>query len=181
MKMIIEKGYQNITVEDIAKKAGVAKGTLYLYFKNKDDIFINLVESFFAEAIHFIEYAKEIKGNSIEKLKTFIRLDLKFYEKNHRIFKLLGTEIDSIKNILNKRYREKILKKYLILIDSIAEIIKGGIKERKIIKMPPGEGALILVSIIHAFAGLRVHELDHTPLTKKTEKVLKIFLKGVGL
>lgn len=38
-----EKGYHDTTVEDIAQKAGVAKGTVYLYFANKEDLFIHLV------------------------------------------------------------------------------------------------------------------------------------------
>ena len=39
-----EKGFHAARVSDVAKRAGVADGTIYLYFKNKDDILISLFE-----------------------------------------------------------------------------------------------------------------------------------------
>ncbi len=42
-KTFLEQGFDNVTVDDIAAKAEVAKGTLYLYFKNKNDLFVALM------------------------------------------------------------------------------------------------------------------------------------------
>lgn len=42
-KVFFEKGYPSCTMEDIAKSAGVAKGSIYLYFENKDDLYISLM------------------------------------------------------------------------------------------------------------------------------------------
>lgn len=42
-KMFLKKGYQNTTVEDVAKKAKISKGALYQYFKNKDDLYYALM------------------------------------------------------------------------------------------------------------------------------------------
>jgi AcrR family transcriptional regulator len=42
-KIFFENGYLSTTVDEIAKSAGVAKGTIYLYFKNKDDLYISLM------------------------------------------------------------------------------------------------------------------------------------------
>ena len=41
--VIHEKGITNATVDDIAQRAGVAKGTVYLYFKSKEDIIVEMV------------------------------------------------------------------------------------------------------------------------------------------
>ena len=43
-KVFFEKGYQSSTIEEIAKEAGVAKGTVYFYFDNKDDLYMSLME-----------------------------------------------------------------------------------------------------------------------------------------
>ena len=43
-KVFFEKGYQSSTIEEIAKDAGVAKGTVYFYFENKDDLYMSLME-----------------------------------------------------------------------------------------------------------------------------------------
>ena len=42
-KVFLQKGFRNTTVEAIAKKAGISKGTVYLYFKNKQEVYIALM------------------------------------------------------------------------------------------------------------------------------------------
>jgi len=42
-KIFFKKGYQNSTIAEIAKKAGIREGTIYLYFKNKEDLYISLM------------------------------------------------------------------------------------------------------------------------------------------
>jgi len=49
MQVFFSKGYQNSTVEEIAKRANVAKGTVYLYYKSKEDLYVGLVEPFLEE------------------------------------------------------------------------------------------------------------------------------------
>lgn len=39
-KLIFSRGYENVTMDNIARETELARGTLYLYFKNKDDIYI---------------------------------------------------------------------------------------------------------------------------------------------
>ncbi len=39
-KLFFSRGYENVTMDEVAKEAELARGTLYLYFKNKDDIYI---------------------------------------------------------------------------------------------------------------------------------------------
>lgn len=78
---LFKEGYENVTMEDIARETELARSTLYLYFKNKDDIYI-------AVAIRgskilnkmFKEYYQ--KGNSgIEKIRCLILAFTKFYKK----------------------------------------------------------------------------------------------------
>ena len=49
VKIFAKKGFYNAKVSEIAREASVADGTIYLYFKNKDDILISLFE----EKMHF--------------------------------------------------------------------------------------------------------------------------------
>ena len=50
-EVVAAKGYFETKVEDIAQRAGVAKGTVYLHFKDKPDIYIGLVEWLFEQAV----------------------------------------------------------------------------------------------------------------------------------
>lgn len=48
-ELIAEKGYENIVVEDITKRAGIAKGTFYNYYKQKDDVITEFSNSYFSK------------------------------------------------------------------------------------------------------------------------------------
>lgn len=69
-KLIGEKGYLNVTVDDIASACGIAKGTLYNYFSGKEDIFI------YIERGHFQEVRKRVDDmgftNVYDKIKHFL-------------------------------------------------------------------------------------------------------------
>ena len=43
-EVFAERGYQRATLEEIAQRAGMSKATIYLYYKNKDDLFLQVVE-----------------------------------------------------------------------------------------------------------------------------------------
>ena len=60
-RLIGERGYEDITVEDVAKECGIAKGTMYHYFSGKVDLFINLEHMRFQEISRVVE-AMEIQG-----------------------------------------------------------------------------------------------------------------------
>ncbi|HCJ66401.1 MAG TPA: hypothetical protein DHV62_03515 [Elusimicrobia bacterium] len=179
-RVIIKKGYQGLKVSDIAEEAKIGKGTVYLYFRSKEELLAELVDSFFAEANGFIEQAKNTIGNGLDKLRKFIELDLAFFEKNKELFSILGQDIASLSKIFAKEWNTVILGKYLQITDSIAALIKICQKEKLIGKIEPREGTFVLTAIIHAYAALRIHGLTDQPLPKQTDKILQIFLNGVG-
>jgi len=61
-KLFALKGYENTSVNDIAREAGYAAGTLYLYFSNKDELLVSLLENKLADFQR--EMAVEIEGTS---------------------------------------------------------------------------------------------------------------------
>ena len=46
-EVIAESGYQRATLEEIAQRAGMSKATIYIYYKNKDDLFLQVVEELY--------------------------------------------------------------------------------------------------------------------------------------
>ncbi len=179
-KAIIKRGVQKTKISDVAREAKIGKGTVYLYFKGKQQIFHVLIDSFFAEVNEFIRQAKETKGSGLEKLNKFVELDLNFYEKNKKLFNIMGEDIGSFAKILDKKWRMEIFKKYFQIINSIACLIKICKKEGFIGNIAHQEGTLVLISIIHAYVKQRIHGLSKRPLQKEKEKIIQIFLKGVG-
>lgn len=87
-KVFSERGYYKARMEDIAEAAELAKGTLYFYFKSKDEIYLHLLERE-AQKVH-AEIQCRITETStfIEALEQTISFYLEYFEKNHGFLKM---------------------------------------------------------------------------------------------
>ena len=81
-----ERGYQQATLEEIAQRAGMSKATIYLYYKNKDDLFLHVVEDLVETAMTETVQAAEAPGTSLEKLARMVRGKMAFTSANGSFF-----------------------------------------------------------------------------------------------
>jgi len=93
VKVFAEKGFYNSRVSEIAKEANVADGTIYLYFKNKDDILISLFEEEFGRIVENMrkELAKE--KDPLQKIRIFSVMHLNIVFKQQQLGEVLGVEV----------------------------------------------------------------------------------------
>jgi TetR/AcrR family fatty acid metabolism transcriptional regulator len=120
--VIAEKGFHSSRVSDIADRAGVADGTVYLYFKSKEQILMAALDGAFES---FYRRAKEELASSTgapAKLRTLARLHLRSLSQHRSLAVVLQTELrQSAKFLAEFSHRE--LKGYF---DLIREIIREG-------------------------------------------------------
>lgn len=69
-KLIAEKGFENVTIDDIAKEAGVAKGTFYTYFKRKEDVVGEIAHTNF---VSMQEKSMQLDGDVCDRLASFLK------------------------------------------------------------------------------------------------------------
>ncbi len=100
------KGYDAGSVDGIAAAAGLAKGTLYLYFKSKEDIYRALIahdmEAVKAGTLARIEEAATLR----EKIEAFILVRLKNAERNREIFLVTDTQSGGELAFTRSQYRD---------------------------------------------------------------------------
>src|SRR5215204_4910255 len=72
-RIFARHGFFAAKVSDVAKEAGVADGTIYLYFKNKDDLLISLFENRMQQVNAELQAAIAKSKGPIEQLRTFIK------------------------------------------------------------------------------------------------------------
>ena len=122
---IAENGYHQAQVSKIAKQAGVADGTIYLYFKNKEDILISVFQEkmgIFVENLKTIIISGETASDKLCKM-----IDNHFHVLANDHYLATVTQLELRQS--NKEIRLKInaiLKEYLILLDQI--LIEGMLK-----------------------------------------------------
>jgi len=119
-KVFASQGFYNSKVADIAREADVADGTIYLYFKNKDDILISIFEN---SMDTFIGALKKTLGglkDPVEKLHCFIRLHLELVENNQDVAQVLQIELRQSSKFM-KEYAATKFRDYMEIIAGVLE------------------------------------------------------------
>ncbi|WP_035512857.1 TetR/AcrR family transcriptional regulator [Halalkalibacillus halophilus] len=125
VEVIAENGYHHSQVSKIANIAGVADGTIYLYFKNKEDILISLFQEKMGQFIGKIE--EEIAQTDQADEKLFRLIEMHFRQLSEDPLLAVVTQLELRQS--NKRLRlqiNEVLKRYLIVID---DILKEGMED----------------------------------------------------
>ncbi|MGB0989421.1 MAG: TetR/AcrR family transcriptional regulator [Halarcobacter sp.] len=80
----LNTNYQNLTVTSLAKQSNIAKGTLYEYFKNKEDIILELTEGLYEQWKEKTEKEVKQKENLKDKFECFFTMVYTKEFKNYR-------------------------------------------------------------------------------------------------
>ncbi|MCP8967380.1 TetR/AcrR family transcriptional regulator [Ectobacillus ponti] len=123
--VIAENGYHQAQVSKIAKQAGVADGTIYLYFKNKEDILISLFQEKMGEFIEKIRMKTAGIGSAAEKLFMLVETHFSLLAEHHHLAIVTQVELRQSNKELRLKINE-VLKDYTKLID---EIIQLGVEQ----------------------------------------------------
>lgn len=94
-RLFAEQGFHATTVEDIAAAAGVAKGTVYLYYKSKHDVYWAALERGITELLHEIQTRLEAEAAPEDKVRAFIAIKIRYFEMNRDFFRIYFSELGS--------------------------------------------------------------------------------------
>jgi TetR/AcrR family transcriptional regulator, fatty acid metabolism regulator protein len=92
-KLLEQRGPENMTMEDIAAAAGVAKGTLYLYFQSKDDLLLALINRVGENIMRDLEASLETPGQPAEKLSRLVTVLLEYLNRERLLFPIYAREL----------------------------------------------------------------------------------------
>ncbi len=124
LEVFINKGYYNARVEDIAEKAGIAKGTVYIYFKDKKSLFLSSIE--YEIERFYLELEKVINEDTEpeNKLKRLLKLTYDNLSKRKKYF-------ESAIRLWPGELGEEIIKTILPHVKNITGGIERVLKEGK--------------------------------------------------
>lgn len=124
-RVFARRGFYQAKVSEIAREAGVADGTIYLYFENKDDILISLFEEQMKLVLSNMREQVAAAESPAEKIKRFALCHLKLIEQNKDMAEIIQVELRQSSKFM-KSYKNEHFAEYL---DLIAEIVREGQRE----------------------------------------------------
>jgi TetR/AcrR family fatty acid metabolism transcriptional regulator len=116
--VIAENGYHQAQVSKIAKQAGVADGTIYLYFKNKEDILISVFQEKMGVFVSRLEEILSIDNTASEKLGLMIESHFSLLASDIHLAIVTQLELRQSNTEIRMRING-VLREYLILMDKI--------------------------------------------------------------
>jgi TetR/AcrR family fatty acid metabolism transcriptional regulator len=120
VKVFAQKGFYHAKVSEIAKRAGVADGTIYLYFKNKDEILISIFEEELGKFIAEVQAEMAVEPDLIVKIRKYVHAHLRFVKKNPKLAQVFQLELRQSNRFI-KEYTGSKLKEYLNLVGNLIE------------------------------------------------------------
>ncbi len=177
-QVFAQNGFFHSKVSQIAKSAGVADGTIYLYFKNKDDILICLFETRMERVNQKLSEAVSKKKKPGDKLKAFITTQLKLIQDNAALAEVLTIELRQSSKFM-KEYNATHFGEFLKLL---AYIIDAGQKENSFDdSIPPHFAARMIFGIVDELAVAWL--LSETPhkfdIAQSTDWILRLVTHGL--
>jgi AcrR family transcriptional regulator len=129
MRVFSAYGYSGASIRAIAKAAGISIGGVYLYFRNKQELYLDLIKSRIEEQDHTIKKSIASAGSSTDALNVFLSLHIEFGIKNKELIlinirehgfgfaleikrKFLRTQIRLLVNILSEGTRDREFRKF---------------------------------------------------------------------
>lgn len=120
VEVFAEKGFFGARVSEIAEAAGVADGTIYLYFKSKDDILIAIFEEKMAEILVRFHALLAEHDEPEAKMRRYVNEHLRLVAEQPRLMQVLTVELRQSARFM-KEYSPQAFGKYLALVGGILE------------------------------------------------------------
>jgi len=178
-KVFAAKGFFPTTMSDIARRAEFGTGTLYKYFKSKEELYFTLIDAKVEEINRLVKSELSQRNSAVERIKKVLQLQFEFIQRNQDFFRIYISERNrfewTVKDELGKGVHEKMVS----YIDILSEVIAQGIKKGEFRSMDPRDLAHAFVGIVNSFVFEWLISREPYPLVSKLDTVLEIFLSGV--
>jgi len=152
-KLFLEQGFEKVTLRSIAEKIEYSPATIYLYFKDKDEILFQLHEAGFNE---LFKRQQTIAGitNPLERLLKHARIYLQFAVENPEYYDLMFIMRAPVKCIKDEKAWKIGVRSYEMLYKDVAECIDAGLMTSS----DPAVATFALWASMHGIASLVIRE-----------------------
>ena len=175
-----EKGYHNVSMHEIAGKAEFAIGTLYKFFKNKEDLYKALMLEQ-ADRFHdgLMKAVKE-PADEIEKLRNYTKAKGELFRANVSMIRLYYAETRGASFNAMAGLDSEIRERYHRFLQTLASIFEMGMKRKRFKKIAdPYYLAVALDSLTSAFLFLWLEAPERHPYPEDPDTILNILFKGL--
>jgi AcrR family transcriptional regulator len=182
MRVIARRGMSAATMQEIADEAGVAKGTIYLYFRDRDELVERTFEEAMARLMSEVETALERETTFEEKIRAVMTAKLAFFSKNREFFRLyLSMRMPEGTPERQRRQKRHCQPQYQARIRSLAQALEQAMESGEIRRADPHRLAIFIVEGSTALVLERLNEESSPPEQADVDLIVRFILDGVRM
>jgi AcrR family transcriptional regulator len=174
-QLFTNRRFHEITLDQVARAAGVGKGTIYLHFADKDDLFFQVATSGFSQLCEIVERGAVAGGPFHENLLAVCRQISVFFQRRRQLLRMMQTE-DGRMAREHGAMRERWLTHRRPLVAALGKILAAGVREGVVREDVPPEA---LASFLLGMLRTRAREMEASD-DISLDVVVRLFLFGAN-
>jgi AcrR family transcriptional regulator len=180
LRLFSENGYHNVSMHEIAKQAEFAIGTLYKFFRNKEDLYQALILQVSDRFHGSLKAVMEGSAEEVETLREYVRVKGELFRNNAAAIRLYFAETRGVKFHAMAGVEKEIRSRHRTTLLSLGSIFERGMKRKRFRRVAsPFHLAVALDSIANAFLFLWLEDPHGHPFPEKPDTLLDILFKGL--
>jgi TetR/AcrR family transcriptional regulator len=179
LDLFSEKGFHNVSMHEIAKKAEFAIGTLYKFFKNKEDLYKALMMEKAEEHHRVLMGVLSEENDVMTVIEDYIAAKTRLFADNLATLRLYFAETRGASFNIKAGLDQDIRKLYDKFIMRLASVLETGVRRKVFRKMDPYHMAVALEGLTNAFLFCWLEDPEQHPYEANVPVIKDMFLKGV--
>lgn len=175
MRVVSRKGIRNVTVQDIADEAGVAKGTVYIYFTSREQVLTTAMDGATEKLLEKLAVACRSCRTFRDVLEQRVRTQLQHFEENRDFFRMYLA--------MSEPLGERRLRKhttYTTYLRQLEAVLRTAIERGEIRDGPVDRLAVTISSVVRDIVLHRISEREPPPLEDDVAFAVDFIVRGIG-
>jgi TetR/AcrR family fatty acid metabolism transcriptional regulator len=175
MRVVARKGIQKVTVQDIADEAGVAKGTVYIYFDSREEIVATTMDAATEKLLVKLAAACGACKTFRDLLERRVRTQLQHFEEHRDLFRLYLAMCEPLGERRLRRHST-----YVAYLSQLEDVLREAVARGDIRDAPVDRMAVSISSVIRDIALQRISDREPAPLDDDVRYAVEFIISGIG-
>jgi AcrR family transcriptional regulator len=182
IRVISRKGMAAATMQEIAEEAGIAKGTIYLYFRDREELVEKTFETAIGQLHARLDAAMEVAGSFEERLRALITAQFSFFSENREFFRLYHSlRMPQGSATQQRRQKRTCQPQFRARVDRLAGVLKQAMDAGEVRPLDPARLALFLIEGSIAIVLERLSEDAPPPESDDVELIVSTLIAGIAI
>lgn len=178
-RVFADKGFHEATIDEVARAANVAKGTVYLYYRSKRELYRAALKRGILEMLEKTSMSVEAADSTEKKILAFIETKVRYFDENRDFFKIYYSEFGNCLTHPAEMY-EDFTNLYLQQSHMLEAVLERSLKRKEIRCTRPDVAALAIADLTRGLITQRLLGWSKGKVDEDVTFLFNFVWKGIG-